>query len=79
MTLVDAHHHLWDVDGGYAWLPGSEHLPSYRRVLDTMRDLLRAAGRRAVLGGTAVACHRLGTGPDPAATGVQSPRRHAWH
>lgn len=59
---------------------------SYRRVLDTMRDLLRDlladtddAGRRAIFGGTAVACYRLGTGPDPATTGVQSPRRHAWH
>ncbi|MEV0130194.1 amidohydrolase family protein [Dactylosporangium sp. NPDC050688] len=59
---------------------------SYRRVLDTMRDLLRDlladtddAGWRAIFGGTAVACYRLGTGPDPATTGVQSLRRHAWH
>lgn len=166
VTLVDAHHHLWDVDGGYARLDADlpsvrfvlDHLgkppvrsgplgpwrddlarladcpnvtaklsglvteadlgawtaedlrpsvraavelfgpdrlmfgsdwpvcllaSSYRRVLDTMRDLscdVDDAGRQAIFGGTAVARYRLGTGgPDTVATGVQSPRRHVWH
>ncbi len=45
--------------------------------------LVVRADRRAVFGGTAAACYRLGTGPDtgpdPDPAGVESPRRHAWH